>query len=154
MAITVYTYNDKVLKNVSTGKWLKEKEAPAGFVMDASNVVATSGSTNTYWEGPSYPDAWQGEGKTIKLTVSEDITMPQYYSSYRLCYASRSDGQEELIGVTDYISPTNNTVPAGTYTFTAQANSSYGMSHNYGKYICLNGISTSDVSKITIQILD
>lgn len=28
MAITVYTYNDKVLKNSATDKWLKKKEAP------------------------------------------------------------------------------------------------------------------------------
>lgn len=29
MAITVYTYNDKVLKNVATDKWLKKKEGPS-----------------------------------------------------------------------------------------------------------------------------
>lgn len=28
MAITIYTYNDKVLKNVATDKWLKKAEAP------------------------------------------------------------------------------------------------------------------------------
>lgn len=28
MAITVYTYNDKVLKNAATDKWLKKKEVP------------------------------------------------------------------------------------------------------------------------------
>ena len=39
MAITVYTYNDKVLKNVATDKWLKKPEAPAGFVMNAANAV-------------------------------------------------------------------------------------------------------------------
>lgn len=150
---TIYTFNNKVLKNAATDKWLKKKEAPAGFVMNASNVAGTdSSNVRTYWEGPNYPDAWQGEGKTVKLTVSEDITTP--YSSFRISYASRLDGQEERFGITGYISVTNNILPAGTYTYTAQANTSYGMSNSYGKYICLQDINVADVSKVTIQILD
>lgn len=34
MAITVYTYNDKVLKNVATDKWLKKVEAPSPETVD------------------------------------------------------------------------------------------------------------------------
>lgn len=146
---TIYTLNGKVLKNSANDKWLTKKEAPAGFVMNASNVVATS-YTAAYWEGPNYPDAWQGAGKTVKLSVSEDITTP--YSSFRICYATRTDGQEEQAGLTDYISVTDNTLHAGTYTYTGENN--WGMSYNYGKYICISGINPSDVSKITIQILD
>lgn len=63
MAITVYTYNDKVLKNVATDKWLKKPDAPAGFVMNASNVVSSSTGT-AYWAGPSNPNAYDGDGKT------------------------------------------------------------------------------------------
>ena len=37
MAITVYTYNDKVLKNVATDKWLKKAAAPLPPI--ASNTV-------------------------------------------------------------------------------------------------------------------
>lgn len=152
MSITVYTYNDKVLKNAANDKWLKKAEvAPAGFVMNASNAVVSS-SRSTYWEGPNYPDAWQGEGKTIKLTVSQDITTPE--SSFRLCYNSRTDGAEESLGLTDPISVTNNTLAAGTYTYTGNSLDSYGLSHGYGKYICLSSIYPADVSKITIQILD
>lgn len=56
MAITVYTYNDKVLKNISTGKWLKEAPVPKTYTvrLDAPfygyvsirgvNPNATSGS--------------------------------------------------------------------------------------------------------------
>ena len=34
MAITVYTYNDKVLKNVATDKWLKKKEISPVITLD------------------------------------------------------------------------------------------------------------------------
>lgn len=33
MSITVYTYNDKVLKNVATDKWLKKKEIPTEITL-------------------------------------------------------------------------------------------------------------------------
>lgn len=69
MAITVYTYNDKVLKNVATDKWLKKAEAPAGFVMNASNAEYRQTSSTAYarWQSPSYPDAYNGNGKQYIL---------------------------------------------------------------------------------------
>ena len=36
---TIYTLNGKVLKNAANDKWLAKKEAPAGFIMNASNAV-------------------------------------------------------------------------------------------------------------------
>lgn len=65
----VYTYNDKVLVNSANDKWLKEKEAPAGFVMNGSNATYTL-VNDTYWaswEGPAYPDGYNGDGKQYVL---------------------------------------------------------------------------------------
>lgn len=148
---TIYTINGKVLKNVTTGKWLAKKEAPAGMVLNASNSVGTSsGNTVTYWNGPNYPEGCNLEGKTIIVTVSESITLP--FQSWRICYASRTDGQEERLPIIDYQRPANQIIEPGTYTFTALGHTAPS-SYNYGKYIALDSINNSDVSKITIQIL-
>lgn len=69
---TIYTVNNKVLKNSANDKWLTKKEAPAGFVMNASNAIFTAtGPTNTNiyisWQSPSYPDGYQGVGKQYIL---------------------------------------------------------------------------------------
>lgn len=72
----VYTYNDKVLTNSANGKWLKEKEAPAGFVMNASNATYTL-VNDTYWvswQSPAYPDGYNGNGKQYIL-VNNNATM-------------------------------------------------------------------------------
>jgi len=147
---TIYTLNGKVLKNSANDKWLIKKEAPAGMVLNASNSVGTSGSTSTYWNGPDYPDGCNIEGKTVKVIVSEAITIP--YQSWRISYASRTDGQEESMSLIDYQEPANGVIAPGTYTFTALGHT-VPPSYNYGKYICLSGINIADVSKITIQIL-
>ena len=64
---TIYTLNGKVLKNSANGKWLVKKEAPAGFVMNASNaIIDTSGVGNAAflaWQGPAYPSGYDGQGK-------------------------------------------------------------------------------------------
>ena len=59
--MNVYTLNGQVLTN--DGKWLKEKEGPAGFVMNASNTAVTA-TNYAAWESPSYPEAYNGNGKT------------------------------------------------------------------------------------------
>lgn len=59
----VYTYNDKVLVNSANDKWLKEKEAPAGFVMNGSNAIETTGNAAT-WHSPTYPEVYNGNGST------------------------------------------------------------------------------------------
>lgn len=149
MAITVYTYNDKVLKNSATDKWLKKKEAPAGFIMNASNI-AGSYTITTLWEGPNYPNAWDGEGKTIRLVVSEDIILPYQY--FRMATGITNTDQQEFSPLIDYQYPADGIIIAGTYTYTGVAG--YGIQYGYGKYIALSGVNTSDVSKITIQILN
>lgn len=66
---TVYTVNNKVLKNSATDKWLKKPDAPAGFVMNASNATYGSSGSTAYvrWQSPSYPDAYNGNGKQYIL---------------------------------------------------------------------------------------
>lgn len=76
MAITVYTYNDKVLKNVATDKWLKKKDP---FIMNASNAILTQSGDYYWvaWEGPAYPSAYNGDGKhyvVVNNNTAEDIT--------------------------------------------------------------------------------
>lgn len=75
---TVYTYNNKVLKNSANDKWLAKKEAPAGFVMNASNATYVERSTGYYWvfwQSPSYPDTYNGNGKQYTL-VNNNSTVP------------------------------------------------------------------------------
>lgn len=148
---TIYTINGKVLKNVTTGKWLAKKEAPAGFVMNSTNSVGTSSGVFTYWNGPNYPERCDLEGKTVIVTVTEAITIP--FQDWRISYATRTDGQEERMPLIDYQTPTDGIITPGTYTYTAKRNPT-PVSYDYGKYIALDAINTSDVSKITIQILD
>lgn len=146
---TIYTINGKVLKNVTTGKWLAKKEAPAGFVMNASNV-AGSYATTILWEGPDYPNGWNGEGKTIRMIISEDITLP--HNSFRIGYGRTNTDQQEFLSLVDWQYPTNGILSAGTYTYTGLANQ--GISAGFGAYLALNNVNSSDVSKITIQIVD
>ena len=146
---TVYTLNGKVLKNAANDKWLTKKEEPAGFIMNASNV-AGSYTDKTLWEGPNYPDAWDGEGKTIIMTVSEDVSLP--YESFNIAYGITNTNQQEFAPLINNQSPASRLLRAGTYTYTGKA--SYGINYGFGKYLALVGINTSDVSKITIQILD
>ena len=56
MAITVYTYNDKVLKNVTTDKWLKK-------AVDPYNPLGLPGGSNTVTgaaELAQIPSSWGG----------------------------------------------------------------------------------------------
>lgn len=91
----VYTYNDKVLTNSANGKWLKEKEAPAGFVMDGSNATYINKGTSywIFWQSPSYPNGYQGNGKQYIL-VNNNSTSP---FSTALMYGTASDAGPEAI---------------------------------------------------------
>ena len=66
---TVYTLNGKVLKNAANDKWLAKKEAPAGFVMNASNATYTLKGESYWvsWQGPVYPEGYNGNGKRYIL---------------------------------------------------------------------------------------
>ena len=75
---TIYTVNNKVLKNSANDKWLIKKEAPAGFVMNGSNATITelSGTYFVSWQGPAYPDGYNGNGKQYVL-VNNNTTAQQ-----------------------------------------------------------------------------
>lgn len=149
---TVYTYHSKVLKNSANDKWLAKKEAPAGFVMDASNVVSSSSGT-AYWAGPSNPNAYDGNGKTIQLTVSETIGRAFGPSGFPMFYNSSSTGggpQAATFNTTDgFIQP-------GTYTVQMASNPAY--SQGFGAYLSIFAqdaeLLADILPKITITILD
>lgn len=149
---TVYTLNGKVLKNAANDKWLAKKEAPAGFVMDASNVVSSSDGY-AYWASPSNPNAYDGDGKTIQLTVSETIGSGRTGVSYPILYTSSTQGggpEAALFDTTDgFIQP-------GTYTVQMASNPAY--SQGYGAYLSIFAqdaeLLADILPKITITILD
>lgn len=157
---TVYTLNGKVLKNAANDKWLIKKEAPAGFVMNATNAIIQSNTAN--WEGPNYPSGYDGEGKTLQIIVKEEGFT---------CYALRLDytdrvanyGSVVIVGSNgSWINPNSQggsspSLPVGTYNLTMIHNSAGG---NTGKYITLhrigsdNTINTTLLSKIEFRIID
>lgn len=80
MSITVYTYNDKVLKNVATDKWLKKYDPynPLGLPANTIRVKFTSGytpdmgdsqtlvdSTNNVWDIYKESNNWSNLFFTI-----------------------------------------------------------------------------------------
>lgn len=87
---TIYTVNNKVLKNSANDKWLIKKEAPAGFVMDASNAIYTKpyGSYYVAWESPTYPDGYNGNGKQYIL-INNNSTAP---NNNPLAYSTSTSG--------------------------------------------------------------
>ena len=160
---TVYTYNNKVLKNSTNNKWLK-KEEPAGFVMNASNAVyhgvpGYEGPNGYYamWEGPNYPAACSLEGKTIQLIVKEALTNPSanFHTMYAIHLPSVGSqyGGPNLCD-SDFIDCSQ----PGTYSLTCIANSA-GVDSGYGVYITVNfknypsGDPEADLAKIEFRII-
>lgn len=72
MAITVYTYNDKVLKNVATDKWLKKYDPynPLGLPDNTMRIKMKSGSS-----APSITDA------TVTAVQGQADVYDVYYNS-------------------------------------------------------------------------
>ena len=149
---TVYTLNGKVLKNAANDKWLTKKEAPAGFVMNASNVVGTSSGGYAGWAGPANPNAYDGNGKTIQLTVSETIgrnglgAIPVFYAS-----GPTGGGPQAAAFET-----TNGFIQPGTYTLQMAQNPAPGA--GYGTYLSIFAqdaeLLADTLPKITLTILD
>lgn len=145
---TVYTVNGKVLKNIANYKWLTKKEAPAGFVMNARNVVNTTGiGTGTSgiiaWEGPNYPNNCNLSGKTLQVKITSTITANNNGRS-RFMYASvNNSGGPDIAAITE-------TQP-GTYTYVCNDNPSES---SFGKYLTLELGNISDIDKIELTILD
>lgn len=162
MSITVYTYNDKVLKNVATDKWLKKPDAPAGFVMNASNVANITISSNISgnigyisWESPNFPNGYDGNGKHYIL-VNNNSDSEGYSSQYGVMYSQTvGNGGPTAISGSDII-----TIGQSEGTLTANQ---AGAASGFGKYLTLflqksEGITQEDaqayVANLTLTILD
>lgn len=150
---TVYTVNNKVLKNSATDKWLKKPDATAGFVMNASNATYTQISGAAYWiswEGPNYPDGYNGNGKQYIL-VNNNTEIPSYKNG--LTYASGP------IQPGPYAINADDMYVQGTSTGTLLNNRAGG---SYGTYIVwpapISSYSLEEVqaymANVTITILD
>ena len=151
---TIYTLNGKVLKNSSNDKWLTKKE-PTAFVMNADN--ATIVSNKGIWEGPNYPDGYDGEGKTLQIIIKESGCS---FANLSLYYLNAADGTTNgPYAVQAWNNPSGDygDAPVGTYTTTLASNQAGGI---YGKYLVLqrNGpdytIDSTWLSKIELRIID
>lgn len=141
----VYTYNDKVLVNSANDKWLKEKEAPAGFVMNASNAnyTSTGGSwMYLYWEGPDFPNGYDGAGKQCVIVNNGQALQNS------LMYVNDSlNGGPNAVNGSDLVT--------GTTTMIANA---AGAASGYGKYLAIpfnsEEAARSWVANVSITIVD
>lgn len=144
---TVYTVNGKVLKNSSNDKWLVKKETPAGFVMNASNVINTLGNPGEsgmiVWEGPNFPDYCNLSGKTLQVKITSTITAHSKGSSLFMYSMSNSGGGPNIAAITE-------TQP-GTYTYVCDNNIAGAP---FGKYLAIELGNISDIDKIELTILD
>ena len=145
---TVYTVNGKVLKNSANDKWLTKKEAPVGFVMNASNAFSTHQMNGTLgiiaWKGPNFPDNCNLSGKTLQVKITSTITANTSSGSSRFMYASvDNSGGPDVAAITE-------TQP-GTYTYVCDNNPAES---TFGKYLTLELGNISDIDKIELTILD
>lgn len=154
MSITVYTYNDKVLKNTATDKWLKKKEAPAGFVMDASNAeyLFNGGQYWVSWHSPAYPSAYNGNGKQYTLVNNNTPSTTSPILTMGLTYTLESPlGGPRAI-------ESANLLTLGTSTGTLMNNSSVGDEYGVTLSFSCGGATLEQVqtfvSNLTITILD
>lgn len=143
---TIYTVDGKVLKNSDTGKWLTKKEAPE-FVMDASN--ATIDGYMAIWESPTYPEAFDGNGKTLEVTISSATEMSSY-SGMPMSY----------VGTTGTGGPPAATISlpltAGVHTFSLSANPS--VAYGFGARLALQfhtvELLQANIGKFSMRIID
>jgi hypothetical protein len=126
--------------------------------MNASNATMTGGYAN--WEGPNYPNGYDGEGKTLQIIVKEEG-----FTCYalHLCYANSmgSVGPGLIVNGQGYwVNPAgdpNASIPVGTYNVSIIQNSAGG---DYGKYIILGRIGPDGsldsalLSKLEFRIID
>ena len=127
-------------------------DEPEGFMMNASNAASISGAY-VGWESPGYSDNYyNGNGKTLKITISSDLTgVP---NDYALGYNNSTQSTGSYI-INNGEFPTT----TGTYMFTMNANPvPEAAGTGIGKYIVLyfntEERQIADLSKITITILD
>lgn len=155
MSTTVYTYNDKVLVNSANDKWLKKPDAPAGFVMNASNAVGTNNNSAT-WHSPTYPEMYNGNGKHGQFILHEDLSDVGNIMIFYVKSANPwSGGPNTKIYDAGQLAVT---LPAGTYNFTLDNNSAAPGGYGDNLTVQITGANSHDmsvdISKFEIIILD
>lgn len=151
---TIYTVNGKVLKNADNGKWLTKKETPV-FVMNASNATITVSGNECYvsWQSPTYPSAYNGDGKQYILVNNND-TAPGVASSPLMYGDSAAHGGPDAIHVADM-------KVLGTSSGTL-VNNSIPLEVGFGKYLVWQNIIISPtvekvqayLANVSITIVD
>lgn len=145
---TIYTLNGKVLKNTDNGKWLTKKEAPAGFVMNASNAVYDEGTGSIFvsWQSPTYPNDYNGNGKQYIL-VNNNVTP----GNNPLMYSSTSkNGGPNAVAATDMNVLGTST---GTLLNNVAAGGGYGVYLTWALQGTLEEVQTY-IANVTITIVD
>lgn len=151
---TVYTINGKVLKNAANDKWLTKKEAPAGFVMNASNAeyLFNGGQYWVSWHSPAYPSAYNGNGKQYTLVNNNTSSTTSPITTMGLMYTLESPqgGPSAIQSV--------NLLTLGTSTGTLMNNYSVGDGYGVALSFSCGGATLEQVqtfvSNFTITILD
>lgn len=77
---TVYTYNNKVLKNSTNDKWLAKKEAPAGYTKDSAILKDTHVAV---WKSPTFPEPYDGSGHKLSIQIKNNLVG---LSRIKFCY--------------------------------------------------------------------
>lgn len=130
---------------------------PEGFTFSYADKAYEGTMSSGYfanWQSPTYPEAYQGEGKHVRVVVSEDIPN---MGLFQIRYMPSIDGNNGSMCYEINVSSTGNTIVAGTYEGTLTANPATTM---LGVYIGItiqgpNPPSIEDfLSKVTITILD
>ena len=133
---------------------------PEGLTFNASNCIysdkPSGAASRAIWTGPDNPNGCDFNGKTYKVTISEDISIDSNQLQFGYGLSNENPGGPTIFTIN--INAANNTITAGTYTGTANANAA-GASSGYGKYLFMSYFANyadveSNLSKITIQILD
>lgn len=152
----IYTFDNKIL--ALNNKWLKEVDAPTGYVMNASNVVATYDEPGyvgyAIWQTPSAN--YDGDGKTITLKVNEELNI----RSWRLEYGGTTNKNEYQCPYAASFSfvDDGDVTPAGIYTTTMSSNTFAAFK---GSYLRLSFATLSSslligdiISKFEFTIID
>lgn len=130
---------------------------PEGFVMNASN--ASIANNNAGWESPTYPNAYDGEGKHAQIIIKESGCS---FANLNLIYADGLNSAGGPYAISAWPNPTGDAyadAPVGTYDVTLLSNLA-GTSGDIGKYLVLTRqgpdttIDLNWLSKIEIRIID
>jgi len=116
MSTTVYTYNDKVLKNVATDKWLKKAEVSPGTadIGDKSYRVAEMpdgkiwmcenldyGSSGVYYNNDESTYGWNGLKYGKLYTWDQAVAAANEISGWHLPSADEWDALATAVGGSD-----------------------------------------------------